>query len=181
MKIQIKNTVIAIMIMGLGVNAQDLISGGSNSWIFHTPDDGRKDLFLAPRNSDDSAWDWSKNTTFSETGKVTFRNNISVKGKIESKEIKITLTPTADFVFEENYNLPTLKSIEKYIKEKKHLPEIASAKEMKKNGVNIGDFQIQLLQKIEELTLYTIQQEEKLQDLQKTLIIMQKELEVLKK
>ena len=88
--------------------------------------------------------------------------NVAIHGKLESKEVKVTNTPTADFVFEKDYNLPTLKSIEKYIKEKKHLPEIASAKEMEKNGVNVGNFQIQLLQKIEELTLYTIDQEKKL-------------------
>lgn len=82
--------------------------------------------------------------------------NVMVNGKLEAKEIKVTLTPTADFVFEENYNLPKLEDIEKHIKEKKHLPEIASAKEMEKEGLNVGDFQIKLLQKIEELTLYII-------------------------
>ncbi|CAM1359204.1 exported hypothetical protein [Tenacibaculum sediminilitoris] len=94
--------------------------------------------------------------------KVLGNGNAALNGKFESKEIKVTTTPTADFVFEESYSLPTLKSIEKHIKEKRHLPEIASAKEMKQNGVNIGNFQIQLLQKIEELTLYTIQQEKKI-------------------
>ena len=95
--------------------------------------------------------------------KVLGSGNAALNGKLESKEIKVTNTPTADFVFEESYNLPTLESIENHIKEKKHLPEIASAKEMKQNGVNVGSFQIQLLQKIEELTLYTIQQEKKLE------------------
>ena len=83
--------------------------------------------------------------------------NISVSNKLEAKEIKVTTTPTADFVFEDSYQLPNLESVEKHIKEKKHLPEIASAAEMQKEGVNIGDFQIKLLQKIEELTLYQIQ------------------------
>jgi len=85
-------------------------------------------------------------------------DNASLQGKFEAKEIKVTLTPTADFVFEEKYNLPKLEDVEKHIKEKKHLPEIASAKEMEKEGVNVGEFQIKLLQKIEELTLYTIKQ-----------------------
>ena len=93
--------------------------------------------------------------------------NVAISGKLEAKEIKVTTSPTADFVFEEDYNLPTLKSIEKHIKEKKHLPDIASAKEMEKTGVNVGDFQIQLLQKIEELTLYTIAQEREIQELKK--------------
>ncbi|WP_440881181.1 hypothetical protein [Tenacibaculum sp. C7A-26P2] len=110
-------------------------------------------------------------------GGTKIQSNLAVLGKIESKEIKVTTSPTADFVFEEDYDLPTLVSIEKHIKEKKHLPEIASAKEMEKNGVNVGDFQIQLLQKIEELTLYTIEQEKKIKKLEK----QQKEIEELKK
>lgn len=106
-----------------------------------------------------------------KAGRIIFvkgsTGNVAINGKLESKEIKVTNTPTADFVFEDNYNLPTLASIEEHIKEKKHLPEIAPAKEMEKNGVNIGNFQIQLLQKIEELTLYTIQQEKEIEQLRK--------------
>ena len=87
---------------------------------------------------------------------------MKVNAKIEAKEVKVTLTPTADFVFAEDYNLPKLEEVEKHIKEKKHLPEIASAKEMEKEGVNVGEFQIKLLQKIEELTLYSIEQNKKI-------------------
>ena len=107
--------------------------------------------------------------------------NAALKGKFEAKEIKVTTTPTADFVFEEDYHLPTLAFIEKHIKEKKHLPAIPSAKEMKKNGLNVGDFQIQLLQKIEELTLYTLQQEKKLEKQNEKLESQHKEIESLKK
>ncbi len=94
-------------------------------------------------------------------------DNASLQGKFEAKEIKVTLTPTADFVFEESYNLPKLEDVEKHIKEKRHLPEIASAKEMEKEGVNVGEFQIKLLQKIEELTLYTIEQNKLIKEQQK--------------
>jgi len=52
-------------------------------------------------------------------------------------------------------------------KKKKHLPEIASAKQMEKEGVNVGEFQIKLLQKIEELTLYTIEQNKLIKEQQK--------------
>ncbi|BAP29844.1 uncharacterized protein CHSO_0807 [Chryseobacterium sp. StRB126] len=100
--------------------------------------------------------------------------NVAIQGKLEAKEVKVTLTPTADFVFDENYDLPKLDAVEKHIKEKKHLPEIASAKEMEKEGVNVGEFQIKLLQKIEELTLYTI-------ELNKQLKKQAEEIEVLKK
>jgi hypothetical protein len=95
--------------------------------------------------------------------------NASLQGKLEAKEIKITLTPTADFVFDENYDLPKLEEIERHIKEKKHLPEIASAKVMEKEGVNVGQFQIKLLQKIEELTLYSIDQNKKINNSQSSL------------
>ncbi|MEQ9425119.1 MAG: hypothetical protein RJQ09_11915 [Cyclobacteriaceae bacterium] len=59
-------------------------------------------------------------------------------------------------MFEDDYELMSLDEIESFVKKEKHLPEIASAEEMKQNGLSITEFQIQLLQKIEELTLYTI-------------------------
>jgi hypothetical protein len=98
--------------------------------------------------------------------KISPSGNASLIGKLEAKEIKITHTPTADFVFESTYDLPRLEEVEKHIKEKKHLPEIASAKTMEKEGVNIGSFQIQLLQKVEELTLYSIEQNKQLKNQQ---------------
>ncbi|CAI8706242.1 hypothetical protein [Chryseobacterium sp. IT-36CA2] len=92
--------------------------------------------------------------------------NALLNGKLEAKELKVTLTPTADFVFDENYDLPKLEEVAKHIKEKKHLPEIASAKVMEKEGVNVGEFQIKLLQKIEELTLYVIKQDQQIKQLE---------------
>ncbi|WP_080779083.1 FtsB/FtsL family cell division protein [Chryseobacterium phocaeense] len=99
-----------------------------------------------------------------EIMKISVNGNALLQGKLEAKELKVTLTPTADFVFEENYGLPKLEDVEKHIKDKKHLPEIASAKVMEKEGVNVGEFQIKLLQKIEELTLYVIEQNKQLKD-----------------
>jgi hypothetical protein len=101
-------------------------------------------------------------------------NNASLEGKFEAQEIKVTLTPTADFVFAEDYDLPKLEDVERHIKEKKHLPEIASAKQMEKEGVNVGEFQIKLLQKIEELTLYTIEQNKLIKEQQKRIETLEK-------
>ena len=97
---------------------------------------------------------------------ITTYGDAALQGKLEAKEVRVTQTPTADFVFEETYGLPRLEDVEKHIKEKKHLPEIASAKEMEKEGVNVGEFQIKLLQKIEELTLYSIEQNKKIKALE---------------
>ncbi|WP_228411416.1 hypothetical protein [Epilithonimonas vandammei] len=102
--------------------------------------------------------DFDGGTKISKGVFVKNGGDAAFQGKIEAKEIKVTQSPTADFVFEEGYPLVKLEDIEKHIKEKKHLPEVASAKEMEKEGVNIGEFQIKLLQKIEELTLYSIEQ-----------------------
>ncbi|GAA3774456.1 hypothetical protein [Flavobacterium ginsengiterrae] len=82
---------------------------------------------------------------------------LTVAGNIASREVKVTVDAGADFVFDRNYDLPTLESVDKFIKENKHLPEIASAEEMKKNGINLSEMNIKLLQKIEEMTLYLIE------------------------
>ena len=104
---------------------------------------------------------------------IANNGNASLQGKFEAKEIKVTLTPTADFVFSEDYDLPKLEDVEKHIKDKKHLPEIASAKQMEKEGVNVGEFQIKLLQKIEELTLYTIEQNKLIKEQQKRIEVLE--------
>ena len=71
-----------------------------------------------------------------------------------------------DFVFEKNYPLPELAEVKKFIETNKHLPEIPSGKVMETQGVEMLDMQMKLLQKVEELMLYTIQQEEKIKALE---------------
>ncbi len=96
-------------------------------------------------------------------GTVNPDSKLTVKGLIHSREVKVTATAGgADFVFENDYDLRTIEEVESFIKKNKHLPEIASAKEMEKNGIHLAEMNIKLLQKIEELTLYTITQEKKL-------------------
>lgn len=91
---------------------------------------------------------------------------LAVNGKIRAKEIKVE-TGWSDFVFYDDYKLPTLKEVEKHIKEKGHLKDIPSAKEVKENGVFLGEMDAKLLQKIEELTLYTIDQQKEIEKLKK--------------
>jgi len=89
---------------------------------------------------------------------------LDVAGTIRANEI-IVNTTGADFVFADDYPLRPLSEVKAFIQENKHLPEIQSAKEMQENGVGINELQTQLLQKIEELTLYILQQEETIQEL----------------
>ena len=66
--------------------------------------------------------------------------------------------------FEKNYQLPKLQEVEAHIKEKGHLKDIPAVQEVMENGINLGEMDAKLLQKIEELTLYTIQQEKMLEE-----------------
>ncbi|AXP80822.1 hypothetical protein CJ739_1736 [Mariniflexile rhizosphaerae] len=108
-------------------------------------------------------------------GTTTPDAKLTVKGLIHAQEVKVTATAGADFVFETDYNLPTLKKVEEFIKAHKHLPEIPSAKEMQTNGLYVAEMNTKLLQKIEELTLYTIEQEKQLEK-QEILIKQQDEV-----
>jgi hypothetical protein len=96
------------------------------------------------------------------------QNKLDVNGTIRAKEVKVE-TGWADYVFKENYKLLTLNEVKQHIDENKHLPGIPTEKEVKENGVNLGEMQSKLLQKIEELTLYVIQQNEKIQVLESKL------------
>ncbi|SHH87958.1 hypothetical protein [Flavobacterium defluvii] len=100
-------------------------------------------------------------------------NKLDVNGTIHSKEVKVDLTGWSDFVFKKDYDLPTLQEVEKHINEKGHLENIPSEEEVLKNGINLGEMNSKLLQKIEELTLYSIQQNKKIEE-------QAKEIETLK-
>jgi len=65
----------------------------------------------------------------------------------------------ADFVFEPTYKLYSLPALKEYIDQNHHLPEIPSSKDMQKDGLNVGENQVKLLQKVEELTLYLIEKD----------------------
>lgn len=72
-----------------------------------------------------------------------------------------------DYVFAKDYELPALSTVEAFIQKEKHLPEVPSAKEIKKDGLDLGKMDATLLKKVEELTLYTIAQEKKIDALTK--------------
>ena len=84
-------------------------------------------------------------------------HKLAVEGSIGAREVKVQATGWADFVFKKEYNLPSLEEVEKHIAEKGHLENIPSEEEVLKNGINLGEMNVKLLQKIEELTLYMIE------------------------
>lgn len=92
-----------------------------------------------------------------------------VQDGILTEKVKVALSsdPTnwSDFVFDENYDLKPLSEVEKFIKKNKHLPEIPSTEEIHKEGLDLAQMDAKLLQKVEELTLYVIQQQKEIQQL----------------
>lgn len=238
---------ISFLFLNVVAFSQDLISGGSNSWIFHTPDRGERDLHIAPTNSNNTDWDWNNRITMTNDGilktpksivvgnsfleplsgndssisfcpnngtswfhiknssnnsleisqganvdgqkLVVIKNNgnfgigsqnpdsrLTVKGKIHCEEVKVDLQVPADYVFEKyytgtsilkaDYKMFTLEEVEEFIKKNNHLPEVPSAKQIKEEGLHLKEMTNLLLQKIEELTLYTIEQEKRIKKLE---------------
>ncbi|WP_255498687.1 hypothetical protein [Dysgonomonas sp. ZJ709] len=98
-------------------------------------------------------------------------DKLTVAGDINARQVKIEINAGADFVFQPDYNLKPLSEVEQFVKTNKHLPEIPSEKQMIEEGVNVIDMQIKLLQKIEELTLYTIDLNKQVQELKKELYL----------
>ena len=105
---------------------------------------------------------------------------LAVDGKIIAKEIKVEASPWADFVFEEEYDLKGLEELEKYITEENHLPDVPSANEVEENGINVGEMNAILLRKIEEMTLYIIQLNERIEHLQQKNYDLETDIEILK-
>jgi len=105
---------------------------------------------------------------------------LDVCGTIRAKEIKVDMLGGCDFVFNDDYKLMDLNKLEEFITRNKHLPEIASEKEMIAKGLEMKEFQMKLLQKIEELTLYTIEQNKKLENQNKKSEKQEQELKILK-
>lgn len=133
-------------------------------------------LYIDPING------FSFNTIGSANGNVGIgvlkpTDKLSVNGNIRSKEVKVEITDWPDYVFEEDYKIKSLDNLEKYIKENKHLPEVPSAKEISDNGLELGEMNKVLMKKVEELTLYLIDQNKSLMDQKNQILNQQKLLE----
>lgn len=91
---------------------------------------------------------------------------LAVAGNIITEEINVQLKGAwPDYVFESNYKLPSIDELNTYIKVNKHLPEVPSACAIEENGANLGEMNRLLLKKVEELTLYMIDQQKQIRDL----------------
>jgi hypothetical protein len=93
---------------------------------------------------------------------------LTVKGDILASKVEIkndSEIPASDYVFDQGYNLRSLQEVEQFVKTNRHLPEVPSAEEFKENGYSVGEMDDILLRKVEELTLYIIEQQKTIEQL----------------
>lgn len=132
---------------------------------------GRTDLRIAGRANSAT---WTDLVAITNDGRVgigtmdigTFR--LAVEGRIGAREVRVTnANPWPDYVFGNNYNLRSLADLEQYITENKRLPNMPSAEEVQNNGIELGRMNTTVVEKIEELTLYIITLNKRLEILEK--------------
>ena len=129
-----------------------------------------------------SVWSETKSTASYEgevavgTSSVPAGYKLAVEGKIRTREVRVDQDTWPDYVFDKDYPLPTLEEIKEHIQEKGHLPKMPPAKEVQTNGVALGKMNHLLLEKIEELTLYVLQQDELLKKQQKEIELLKEKL-----
>lgn len=128
---------------------------------------------------------WLGNNAFIN-GKVSIGTNtlnpnflLLVNGKVKAKEVVVE-TDWADFVFFESYQLTPLKEVEVFIDNHGHLEGIPNAEEVRNNGISIGEIQSKFLQKIEELTLYAIDQQKQIDVQREEISFLKSQIEELK-
>ncbi|MFL0089372.1 hypothetical protein V2550_11920 [Tenacibaculum maritimum] len=175
--------------------------------ILHPGVDNKEDDYVSFRNSENSEMARVKDGTFTVKGGNTFQSygNLSLRanangkqygtiffkdgsnremarlerGKLTLDQISLNVTTFPDYVFAKEYHLMPLNEVASYIKENKHLPNMPTEKEVVKEGMNVGQINTLLVEKVEELTLYTIEQEEKIQAQEKTMKALLQKLEAL--
>ncbi len=125
----------------------------------------------AQENPGGTHWVTDGNTQYYNSGNIgvgtTAQTNykLAVDGKIHTKEVQVDQNNWPDYVFTKDYQLPSLEEVERHLKEKGHLINIPSANEVKAQGIELGEMNRLLLEKVDELTLYLLNQTQKSKEL----------------
>lgn len=114
---------------------------------------------------------------------LTIERDLIVHNKINAKEVKVTANPedVPDYVFESDYPLLPIDSLKAYIDQHQHLPEIPNAEQLGREGMDVGEMNLKLLKKVEELSLYLIEQNEIIKSMNEKLDKQEQEIQNLKK
>jgi hypothetical protein len=122
-------------------------------------------------NFNSASSQWKHSMTIMSNGNVGIgvanpAHTLAVNGTVAAKDVLVTNSSWADFVFQQGYHLKPLEEVSRFIASNGHLPDVPSEAEVAKNGISVGEMQAKLLLKIEELTLYAIDQAKKQLDLE---------------
>ena len=162
------------------ISSYDLVNVNNNIYIGNN---------ISPINSQPNNelnignWIFGDNGKISIGGRANFTcadctdYSLFVKNGIKAEKVKVDIASAngwADYVFKNDYQLKTLEEVEKHINEKGHLPNVPSAQEVAKNGINVAEMDAKLLEKIEELTLYSIEQNKKIKELNEKILKLEK-------
>lgn len=143
------------------------LTGGGNFLFGTSTDNGKKFQVVGSSHFNGAMGIGSVNT--SDTSYKLF-----VESGIRTRKVKVDMDTWPDYVFETKYQLMSLPQVEAYIQQNNHLPEVPSAEEISQNGLELGEGQAMLLRKIEELTLYMIEQNKQIEQLKEEVELLKK-------
>lgn len=127
-------------------------------------------------------WNAAQQQLMIGTGTAPVGYKLAVKGNVIAESFKVQLYANwSDYVFDKNYKLMPLSEVERFVNQNHHLPEIPSAKEVKENGFELGEMNNLLTKKVEELTLYIINQEKSIKEQNDKLDAQAADIALLKK
>ncbi|QKJ31063.1 hypothetical protein HQ865_15305 [Mucilaginibacter mali] len=140
-------------------------------------------VYMSIPTADATGYDSQKIIALDNSGNVGIGTTnpqgykLAVKGSLIAEEIKVKLSSSwPDYVFKPSYKLPTLAEVKTYIDKNQHLPDVPSADDVAKNGLDVGEMNKLLMKKVEELTLYLIGQDKAKQDQQKEIDLLKQQL-----
>lgn len=137
-------------------------------------------LYFRTGNYTTETWGyWSKLVMENSSGLTSLGNGsptsgLNVNGDIKAREVNVTTTAWPDDVFDKHYELPLLSKLEKKIHQLGHLPGVPEAEKVTAEGIDLGEMNMTLLRKVEELTLYIINQDKRIGQLEKSIKLSQK-------
>jgi hypothetical protein len=162
-KLQVTGNIVASGNIGIGTStpAAQLHTTGSVCFAGLTEDSLQNNVLVC----DGNGFLYLRNASSLAAGNLV-RSSLAVNGPIKAQQLTLAARNWPDYVFDSTYHLPRLTEVESYIHREHHLPGIPSAAAVQKDSLDVGASQTALLKKIEELTLYSIEQDKKIHSLE---------------